>query len=86
MPEICRFNNLIITMNFNDHNPPHIHVKYNDIDCSISILNGDTLIGNLPKKQLLLVQAWIEMNKKTLIFMWNNRLEEGTIFKLPPLA
>jgi len=27
MPEICRFLGIVITMYFDDHNPPHIHVK-----------------------------------------------------------
>jgi hypothetical protein len=86
MPEISRFNNMIILMNFNDHNPPHVHIKFNDIDCSVMIQTGEILIGQLPKKQLLMIQAWIEMHKNSLIFMWNNRMEEGTIFKLPPLS
>ncbi len=85
MPEICRFHKMIIYMNFNDHNPPHIHVKYNDVDCSVSITSGEVIIGDIPKKQLILIQAWIEMNRNALEFMWHNRLKEGNIFKLPPI-
>ncbi len=29
MPEICRFLGIIITMYYNDHPPPHFHVRYN---------------------------------------------------------
>ena len=86
MPEICRFYNMIIYMNFNDHNPPHIHVKYGDIDCSISITTGEKIIGDIPKKQLVIIQAWIEINKNALTFMWDNRFKEGNLFKLPPLV
>lgn len=85
IPEICRFFNMIISMNFNDHNPPHIHVKYNGLDCSVRISDGNLIIGSLPRKQLLLIQAWIEANKNSLQFMWDNRIKEGHIFKLPPL-
>ncbi|MBI2291630.1 MAG: DUF4160 domain-containing protein, partial [Betaproteobacteria bacterium] len=28
MPEISRFLGIVITMYFNDHNPPHFHVRY----------------------------------------------------------
>ncbi len=28
MPEICRFFGIVIYMFFEDHNPPHIHVRY----------------------------------------------------------
>jgi hypothetical protein len=27
MPEICRFLGIVITMYFNDHAPPHFHVR-----------------------------------------------------------
>ena len=30
MPEISRFLGIVITMYFNDHNPPHFHVRYDD--------------------------------------------------------
>ncbi len=30
MPEISRFFGIFITLNFNDHNPPHFHAKYGD--------------------------------------------------------
>ena len=32
MPEISRFLGIIIGMYFNDHNPPHFHVLYNEYD------------------------------------------------------
>ncbi len=28
MPEICRFFGLVIFMYYNDHPPPHFHVRY----------------------------------------------------------
>jgi hypothetical protein len=28
MPEISRFFGIIITMHYNDHPPPHFHVRY----------------------------------------------------------
>ena len=37
MPEICRFLGIVILMYFDDHNPPHFHVKYNDFRVLISI-------------------------------------------------
>jgi len=37
MPEISRFLGMSILMYFDDHNPPHFHVKYNDYRAIISI-------------------------------------------------
>jgi hypothetical protein len=30
MPELCRFFGIIITMFYNDHVPPHFHVRYGE--------------------------------------------------------
>ena len=35
MPELCRFLGIIITMYFNDHNPPHFHVRYCRHECLV---------------------------------------------------
>lgn len=42
------------------HNLPHIHAKYAEFTASISIETGEVLAGELPGKQLKLVEAWIE--------------------------
>ena len=34
MPEISRFYGIIIYMFFNDHNPPHFKVKYNEFEAN----------------------------------------------------
>ena len=39
------------------HNLPHIHAKYAEFEASISIADGEILVGELPRKQLRLVQA-----------------------------
>lgn len=39
MPEISRFFGIIIFMYFDDHNPPHFHVKYNEERAVFSILD-----------------------------------------------
>ena len=40
MPEISRFYGIIITMNFNEHNPPHFHAMYQGYEISIDIHTG----------------------------------------------
>ncbi len=37
MPEISRFLGIKIFMYFNEHNPPHFHVEYNEYKASIDI-------------------------------------------------
>ena len=59
MPELCRFYNIVIKMLYSDdarHHKPHFHVSYGEYKASVSI-EGELLAGNLPVKQLRMVQA-----------------------------
>jgi hypothetical protein len=49
MPEISRFYGIIIRMFYNDHNPPHFHVIYQEDEALIEITALEILEGNLPK-------------------------------------
>jgi hypothetical protein len=40
MPEISRFLGIVIAMFYNDHEPPHFHVRYGERRASVAI---DTL-------------------------------------------
>ena len=48
MPELSRFLGISILMYFDDHNPPHFHVRYNDSRAIISINNLAVMEGKLP--------------------------------------
>jgi phosphomannomutase len=37
MPEISRFFGIIIAMFYDEHNPPHFHVRYNEHKAEIGI-------------------------------------------------
>ena len=64
MPEISRFFGIIITFYADDHNPPHFHARYAEFFARIIISSADLLDGNLPNKQLRLVQAWAEIHRE----------------------
>jgi len=54
MAIISMFYGIIISMYYLDnkkHNFPHIHVKYQDEEAVISILDGELLDGTLKNKQ-----------------------------------
>ena len=71
MPELSRFLGIIIAMYYNDHNPPHFHVLYNEYDAEIEISNLTILEGKLPPRVLGLAMEWAELHKKELIDDWN---------------
>jgi hypothetical protein len=37
MPELARFDGIVITMNFGDHAPPHFHVRAGSMTASVRI-------------------------------------------------
>ena len=45
MPEISRFLGMVIQMYFNEHNPPHFHVQYNEYQAAIMIENLGVMEG-----------------------------------------
>lgn len=69
MPVISMFYGIIIRLYFLDnqhHHLPHIHAKYAEFEATLGIGDGEVLSGELPRKQLRLVQAWIELRRDEL--------------------
>ncbi|MCL2763216.1 MAG: DUF4160 domain-containing protein [Treponema sp.] len=85
MPELSRFLGIVIAMYFNDHNPPHFHVLYNEYDAEIEIKNLTVLEGKLPARVLGLAMEWAELHKDELMENWN-LLQSGKKYnKIMPL-
>jgi len=86
MPELSRFLGISITMYFDDHNPPHFHVRYNDYRALISIGELKILDGNLPARILGLVIEWGELHKEELMQDWDMVRTTGKYVKIDPLV
>ncbi len=84
MPTISMFYGIIVRMQAKDHNPPHIHAKYNEF---IAVFNfdGEKTEGEFPHKQTRLIQAWIELHKDELLANWELAANGDEIFKIKPL-
>lgn len=88
MPIISMFYGIIIRLYLMDnqhHNMPHIHAKYAEFEASISIDMGEVLAGQLPRKQLRLVQAWIELHRDELMADWELAVIGENPYKITPL-
>lgn len=70
MPIISLFAGIKITMNFDEHNPPHFHAEYGGYKASVLILEGVISKGYLPNRQLKLVLAWCEIHNDELMQNW----------------
>ncbi len=70
MPEISRFYGIVIMMFYDDHNPPHFHIRYNEYTATMDIETG-TVNGNLPRRVLNLVYDWLDQHKDELMNDWS---------------
>jgi hypothetical protein len=86
MPELCRFLGMVISIYFDDHNPPHFHVGYNEEEALISIGDLSLLKGSLPPRVLGLAMEWARLHQAELLENWNMVQESGKFFKIDPLT
>ena len=82
MPTISIFYGIIIMMYQvgKEHNPPHIHAKYQDFVAQFSIIDGEKK-GEFPIRASKMVQEFIKLYQKELLDMW----ETGNYIKLKGL-
>jgi len=73
VPEICRFLGIVISMYFNEHNPPHFHIRYNEYRAVLSIRNLNIMDGHLPARVRGLVEEWAELHQQELMTMWESK-------------
>ena len=88
MPIISMFYGIIIRMYLIDnkhHTLPHIHARYAEFEASIAVSDGEILAGELPRKQLRLVQARIELRRDELMADWELAVSGENPYKIAPL-
>ena len=88
LPVISMFYGIIISMYPFDnrkHHKSHIHVKFSGSECVIAIPEGDVLEGQIPSKQLKLVQAWIAIHEDELMADWELAIGGNRVFEISPL-
>lgn len=85
MPEISRFLGIIITMYYNDHPPPHFHVRYNQQRAIIDLKNLSILEGKLSPKVLGLVIEWAALHQTELLENWQLARKNQPLNRVQPL-
>ena len=87
MPLISQFYGILIYLYKEiggHHNEPHIHIKYNEYEMSMT-LDGKILDGNIPNKQKKIVEAWRVVHEDELIAAWYAYNNDGEIVKIKGL-
>jgi len=84
MPEISRFYGIIIRMFYDDHNPPHIHIKYGEYD-ALMYIKGCVIEGKIPSKIVKKVEEWVNLHSEQLLKHWELAQNEKTLNRIEPL-
>jgi hypothetical protein len=87
MPTLSMFFGIIIRMYYapKEHNPPHIHIYYQEYSGTLEIETCLVIEGNVPTKQLRLVTAWVEIHKDELLADWTLCQNGEKPFTIEPL-
>jgi hypothetical protein len=85
MPEISRFFGMVIAIYYNDHAPPHFHVRYGDQKAVIAINPIELLEGKLSPKARALVLEGAELHQDELMADWELARQQAPLNKIEPL-
>ena len=85
MPAISRFFGVVITMNYNDHSPPHFHVRYGNQKALVAIDTLALIRGHLPPCVLGFVVEWASQHRTALAENWDLARRQQPLQPIQPL-
>ncbi len=85
MPEISRFYGIVIGMFYDEHRPPHFHVRYAEHQAVIRINDLRLSEGRLPRRMLGLVTEWATQHRAELLANWEAIENRRPMRKIEPL-
>lgn len=85
VPTISRFLGISIVMFFDDHRPPHFHVRHAEGGAKVRIDTLEVIDSNLPRRQLRFVLAWAELHQRELSDNWSLARAGETLQPIAPL-
>ena len=77
MPTIAYFLGIAVRMYFNDHAPPHFHVRYQGFRARVLIPDGEVFDGRLPPTVTRLVKEWTNLRREALSRNWEAGRSDG---------
>ncbi len=85
MPTLSRFYGMVIFMNYNDHLPPHFHVRYQDQEVLVEIDTG-IVQGKMSSRALQMIFEWSEKYQEELRRNWEFARTRKPLEPIPPLS
>lgn len=86
MPTISFFYGISIRIHWDEtqHSLPHFHARHGEHKASVDF-TGEIIAGHLPKQQLRLVQAWVELHADELRADWELAMKAMPLNSIDPL-
>jgi hypothetical protein len=85
MPEISRFFGILISINYNDHAPPHFHVRYGGQQAAIRVADLALMAGTLSPRALALTVEWAAQHQAELLADWELARQGQPLQPIAPL-
>ena len=85
MPTISSFYGIEIGMFYNDHAPPHFHVKYAEFLAEIRIDTLEVRDGWIPRRAQRLVDEWATRHKDELMENWDRARPSASLNRIEGL-
>lgn len=85
MPTVSRFYGIKVSMNYNEHNPPHFHAEYQGNEVSVNIQTG-AITGKMSRRALKLIWEWLDEYQNELEENWERARQRQPLNKIEPLA
>jgi hypothetical protein len=84
VPELSRFQGIVIGMFFNEHGVPHFHATHGDDRISVEIESG-AIRGRFPAAGQRLVLEWAARHRQELLDNWTLAHERKPLVPIAPL-
>lgn len=84
MPVISRFYGIVVFMNYNDHNPPHLHARYQGMEGVVAIQTRE-VTGDLPGRAVRILLEWMDLHAKELVENWRRARDHRHLLPIEPL-
>jgi hypothetical protein len=85
VPTIAFFLGIAVRMFFNDHDPPHFHVRYQQFRARVRIEDGAVIDGRLPPTVTRLVAEWTALRRDALMRNWHAARTDGQLERIEGL-
>lgn len=76
---------MVVTMYYDDHPPPHFHVRYGGFRAILEIETAGVVAGALPPRALGLVTEWAALRRAELEANWDRARRQAPLEPIAPL-